>query len=47
MYQESDYRSEIGIYYLFPIMNHGVGFPGHFQESDFSMLYYLSHSHFT
>ena len=27
--------------------NHGVGSPGHFQESDFSMLYYLSHSHFT
>ena len=29
------------------IMNHGVGSPGHFQESDISMLYYLSHSHFT
>ena len=27
--------------------NHGVGSPDHFQESDISMLYYLSHSHFT
>jgi len=27
--------------------NHGVGSPVHFQESDISMLYYLSHSHFT
>ncbi len=27
--------------------NHGVGSPDHFQEFDFSMLYYLSHSHFT
>ena len=26
--------------------NHGVS-PDHFQESDISMLYYLSHSHFT
>ena len=29
------------------IGNHGVGSPDHFQEFDFSMLYYLSHSHFT
>ena len=27
--------------------NHGVGSPDHIQESDISMLYYLSHSHFT
>jgi len=27
--------------------NHGVGSPDHLQEFDFSMLYYLSHSHFT
>ena len=27
--------------------DHGVGSPDHFQESDISMLYYLSHSHFT
>ena len=26
--------------------NHGVGSPDHIQESDISMLYYLSHSHF-
>ena len=24
-----------------------MGSPDHFQESDISMLYYLSHSHFT
>ena len=24
-----------------------IGSPDHFQEFDFSMLYYLSHSHFT
>ena len=29
------------------IRNHGGGSPDHFQEFDFSMLYYLSHSHFT
>ena len=27
-------------------LNHGVGSPDHFQESDISMLCYLSHSHF-
>ena len=27
-------------------VNHGVGSPDHIQESDISMLYYLSHSHF-
>ena len=27
--------------------NLGVGSPDHIQESDISMLYYLSHSHFT
>ena len=27
-------------------LNHGVGSPDHIQESDISMLYYLSHSHF-
>ena len=26
--------------------NHGVGSPDHIQESDISMLYYLSHSPF-
>ena len=26
--------------------NYGVGSPDHIQESDLSMLYYLSHSHF-
>jgi len=26
--------------------NHGVGSTDHIQESDISMLYYLSHSHF-
>ena len=27
--------------------DHGVGSTDHIQESDISMLYYLSHSHFT
>ena len=29
------------------LWNLGVGSPDHIQESDISMLYYLSHSHFT
>jgi len=27
-------------------VNHGVGSPDYIQESDISMLYFLSHSHF-
>ena len=38
---------DVLIWFIVAEGNHGVGSPDHFQESDISMLYYLSHSHFT
>ena len=35
------------IFWAYAIENHGDGSPDHFQGSGISMLYYLSHSHFT